>query len=116
MRGREGLQETGGLQAVLAALADPARRSILARLRQGEASVTQLARPLRITLTGTRKHLAVLARAGLVATRKAGRTRWIRLRPEAFEPVADFLVPYRDLRLLDAAPAPYIDLSDMDVT
>lgn len=107
----------GPLDAVLAALADPARRGILARLRQGDASVTQLARPLRMTLTGTRKHLAALERAGLVVTRKSGRTRWVSLRPQGLEPVLDFAITYRDL----AAPAfdrtaPYIDLSDMDVT
>ena len=106
----------GLLDAALAALADPKRRAILARLRQGEASVSQLARPAGITLTGMRKHLQALERAGLVATRKEGRTRWVRLRPDAFDPVADFVAPYRDLHLVRFDAAPYIDLSDMDVT
>lgn len=104
------------LDGILAAVADPTRRHILARLRQGEASVSQLARPAAITLTGMRKHLHVLERAGLVATRKAGRTRWVRLLPAAFDPLADFVAPYRDLALVPPADAPYIDLSDVDVT
>ena len=104
------------LDALLGALADPTRRTILSRLRQGEASVSQLARPAGITITGMRKHLQILERAGLVTTRKAGRTRWARLRPDAFDPVADFVAPYRDLALASPHDAPYIDLSNMDVT
>jgi DNA-binding transcriptional ArsR family regulator len=104
------------LDGLLGALADPTRRAILARLRQGEASVSQLARPAGITLTGMRKHLQVLERAGLVVTRKAGRTRWVRLLPAAFDALAEFVTPYRDLALASPMEAPYIDLSDMDVT
>lgn len=113
---QEGTLADGALGPLLAALADPTRRGIVSRLRQGEASVSQLARPLRMTLTGTRKHLAVLERAGLVATRKSGRTRWARLRPEGLRPLAEFAAPYGDLAALPFdAGAPYIDLSDMDV-
>ncbi|HEV3086467.1 MAG TPA: metalloregulator ArsR/SmtB family transcription factor [Candidatus Elarobacter sp.] len=67
------------LDAVFAALADATRRRILLRLREGEASVSDLAEPFDITLPAVSKHIAVLERAGLVKHRKTGRVRTCRL-------------------------------------
>jgi len=67
------------LDATFQALADPTRRAILAALMRGQASVTDLARPYRMTLPGVMKHLRVLERAGLVTQRKVGRSRRCRL-------------------------------------
>lgn len=63
---------------VFAALGDPTRRAIVERLSRGPASVSDLAAPLRITLTGVRQHLDVLEACGLVSTRKVGRVRTCR--------------------------------------
>src|SRR2546426_709140 len=71
--------EKGALDTTFAALADPTRRAILARLAGREASVSELARPFAISLPGVHKHLRVLARAGLVAHAKQGRVRRCRL-------------------------------------
>src|SRR2546422_8745573 len=67
------------LDATFAALADPTRRAILARLAGREVSVSELARPSAISLPGVHKHLRVLERAGLVAHAKHGRVRRCRL-------------------------------------
>ncbi len=80
----------------LAALADPTRRGILERLgRQGEASVSELAEPVGISLTGMKKHLRVLEEAGLVQTEKVGRTRRCRLEPGGLEGLQDWMSTYR---------------------
>lgn len=67
------------LDRVFAALSDPSRRTILESLTQGEASVSELAQPLGISLPAVLKHLRVLEEAGLLVCRKEGRTRWCRL-------------------------------------
>ena len=67
------------LDASFAALSDATRRHILEQLGRGEASITELARMFRMTITGMRKHVAVLERAQLVVTRKVGRVRTCRL-------------------------------------
>ena len=69
------------LSTTLAALADPTRRAILARLSQGEASVNELAEPFDMTLAAVSKHIKVLEGAGLVERRPAGRTTICRLTP-----------------------------------
>jgi DNA-binding transcriptional ArsR family regulator len=71
----------GGLDGVFAALGHPARRSIIRQLANGEASVSELADPLQMSLNAIAKHLAVLASAGLIADRKQGRVRRCRLVP-----------------------------------
>jgi DNA-binding transcriptional ArsR family regulator len=82
----------------LAALADPTRRGILERLgRQGEASVSELAGPAGISLTGMRKHLRVLEAAGLVHTEKAGRTRRCRLEPKGLDGLQAWMNSYRTM-------------------
>ena len=74
------------LDAVFAALADPTRREILARLSEGDASVSELAEPFEISLPAVSKHLRVLEEAGLLATEKAGRVRHCHL---VADPMAD---------------------------
>jgi DNA-binding transcriptional ArsR family regulator len=72
------------LSAKFAALADPTRRAMLARLATGETTLSELARPLAMTLPGAAKHLKVLERAGLVARGARSVVRPVRLQPEAF--------------------------------
>ena len=60
---------------VFAALSDPTRRAILGRLREGEASVSELAAPFPMSMTAVAKHVRVLERAGLLTHRKSGRVR-----------------------------------------
>src|SRR4051812_9536231 len=67
------------LDASFAALSDATRRGVLAQLERAEASITQLAAEFDMTLTGMKKHVAVLERAGLVKTEKLGRVRTCRL-------------------------------------
>jgi DNA-binding transcriptional ArsR family regulator len=82
----------------LAALADPTRRDVLERLgRQGEASVSGLAGPAGISLTGMKKHLRVLEDAGLVRTEKVGRTRRCRLEPKGLEGLREWMDSYRTM-------------------
>jgi DNA-binding transcriptional ArsR family regulator len=81
-----------------AALADPNRRAILERLgRHSEASVSELAAPAGISLTGMRKHLRVLEEAGLVSTEKVGRTRRCRLEPSGLEELQAWMDSYRTM-------------------
>lgn len=75
------------LSRSLAALADPTRRAILARLALGEASVGELARPFGISQPAISRHLKVLEGAGLIETRVAAQTRLRRLKPGAMDEV-----------------------------
>ena len=86
---------TDTLSLTFAALADPTRRSILARLASGEASVTELAAPFKMTLPAISKHLKVLERAGLIARGREAQWRPCRLEPEALKTVADWVEEYR---------------------
>jgi DNA-binding transcriptional ArsR family regulator len=80
----------------LAALADPTRRGVLERLsRRGTATVSELAEPVGITLTGMKKHLRVLEEAELVTTEKVGRTRQCSLGPKRLEDVQAWMDSYR---------------------
>jgi DNA-binding transcriptional ArsR family regulator len=83
------------LSATFAALADPTRRAILARLASGEASVTELAEPFDMTLPAVTKHLKVLERAGLIRRGRAAQWRPCRLEAKPLEEVADWVVHYR---------------------
>jgi DNA-binding transcriptional ArsR family regulator len=83
------------LSTTFAALADPTRRAILARLANGEATVSELAEPFPITLQGVSKHLKVLERAGLVARGRSAQLRPSRLQGEALKEAADWLGGYR---------------------
>ncbi|MGH7106901.1 MAG: ArsR/SmtB family transcription factor [Acetobacteraceae bacterium] len=77
------LNQTMQLDQVFHALADPARRAMLERLVRGPAPVTELARPLPMSLPAAMQHLGVLEEAGLVRTEKAGRVRTCALDPGA---------------------------------
>lgn len=77
------------------ALADPTRRAILARLSEGEASVTELGEPFEISQPAISKHLRVLERAGLVTSRKEGRYNHFRLVAEPIKDAMEWLFRYR---------------------
>lgn len=83
------------LDAAFAALSDPTRRAILARLAGGEATVQDIARPFAISQPAISRHLRVLEEAGLIETRIAGSTRPRRLSPQAIEALWDWLGQYR---------------------
>src|SRR5258706_7495029 len=75
------MMATAKLSVTFAALADPPRRAILARLSRGEASVTELAKPFDLSLPGISKHLKVLQRAGLITQTRSAQWRPCRLEP-----------------------------------
>lgn len=79
------------LDVVLAALADPTRRSIVARLSQGEATVNELAAPYAMSLQAVSQHIRVLERCGLVSRSRSRQTRPCRLEPDALEVVASWI-------------------------
>lgn len=83
------------LTETFAALADPTRRAILARLARGEASVTELAKPFDMSLPAISKHLKVLERAGLIARSREAQWRPCRLEGERLKDVADWVEHYR---------------------
>ncbi len=83
------------LNLTFAALADPTRRAILARLASGEASVTELAEPFAMSLPGISKHLKVLERAGLIVRGREAQWRPCRLEPRPLKDAADWLEHYR---------------------
>lgn len=83
------------LNATFAALADPTRRAILARLAQGEASVTELARPFRISQPAISKHLRVLENAGLITRGRDGQRRPCRLDARRLAEADEWLESYR---------------------
>jgi len=86
------------LDRTLAALADPTRRAVVERLgRDGVATVSELAEPAGISLTGMKKHLKVLEEAGLVESEKVGRTRRCRLGPNRAEVLAAWIDDYRKM-------------------
>src|SRR5437660_3747401 len=87
--------DTDRLDSVFAALADPTRRAILARLAVGEASVTELARPFAMSLPAVSKHLRVLERAGLIARGRDAQWRPCRLHAKPLKEVADWIEHYR---------------------
>jgi DNA-binding transcriptional ArsR family regulator len=86
---------TDRLDRTFAALADPTRRAILARLAVGEASVTELAEPFEMTLPAVSKHLKVLERAGLIVRGRERQWRPARLEPGPLKEVAEWAEPYR---------------------
>jgi DNA-binding transcriptional ArsR family regulator len=85
------------LSATFAALADPTRRAILARLAAGECSVGELAEPFEMTLPAVSKHLRVLERAGLIARRRQAQWHHCRLEAGALKDVADWAEHYRHI-------------------
>jgi DNA-binding transcriptional ArsR family regulator len=93
----EGYQPTSSnpLNATFAALADPTRRAILARLASGQASVTELAEPFAMSQPAISKHLKVLERAGLISRGRDAQRRPRQLQPAPLKDVADWIEHYR---------------------
>jgi DNA-binding transcriptional ArsR family regulator len=89
--------QTDRLSATFAALADPTRRAILARLVSGECSVNELAEPFEMSLPAVSKHLRVLERAGLIARRRDAQFRPCRIEPGPLKDVAAWTERYRHL-------------------
>ncbi len=87
------------LDRTFAALADPTRRGILERLGRGGATISELAEPFGMSLTGIKKHVEVLEDAGLVATEKVGRTRHCSLGPRRLDDARTWIDAYG--RMLD---------------
>ena len=87
--------DTEGLSVTFAALADPTRRAILARLASGEASVSELAAPFEMSLPAVSKHLKVLERAGLITRGRAAQWRPCRLEAAPLKDASDWLEEYR---------------------
>lgn len=85
------------LSLTFAALADPTRRAILAKLTEGECSVSELAEPFDMSMPAVSKHLKVLERAGLIARSREAQWRPCRLEPEALKTVDAWLDAYRRL-------------------
>lgn len=83
------------LDTTFAALSDPTRRAILARLALGETSVTDLAKPFAMSLPAVSKHLKVLERAGLIARGREAQWRPCRIEPRALKDIDDWLNHYR---------------------
>jgi DNA-binding transcriptional ArsR family regulator len=91
-------QRTGEpLDATFAALADPTRRAILARLASGEASVTELAEPFAMSQPAISKHLKVLERAGLISRGKDAQRRPRRLEAQRLAEATEYLQAYREI-------------------
>jgi DNA-binding transcriptional ArsR family regulator len=99
-------QQTG-LDRTMAALADPTRRAILARLARGPARVTELAAPFEMSLNAVSKHIRTLERAELVRRRRSGREHILSLAPEPLDEAEEWLHRQRSLwtRRLDALEA-----------
>ena len=89
--------QTNHLNATFAALADPTRRAILARLVSGQCSVTELAEPFDMSMPAVSKHLKVLERAGLIARSREAQWRHCQLDAAPLREVSEWVEQYRDL-------------------
>lgn len=103
------------LSPIFAALADPTRRAILAMLLEDDMAVTDVAAPLPVSLAAVSKHLAVLARCGLIQQEKRGRVVWCKLEPDAMRTASVWMQSFGQFddldldaleALLGAAPPP----------
>jgi DNA-binding transcriptional ArsR family regulator len=91
------MQASERLDLTFAALADPTRRAILARLATGEASVQELAQPFEISQPAISRHLKVLERAGLISMGVDAQRRPRRLEPQRLEEAVDWIERYREI-------------------
>ena len=91
------MQTSERLDLTFAALADPTRRAILARLATGEATVTELAEPFEMSQPAISKHLKVLERAGLISMDVDAQRRPRRLEPKRLEEAVDWIERYREI-------------------
>ena len=89
------LNESPELTLAFQALADPVRRTMLARLSRGPASVSELAKPFSISLPAVMQHLKALEESGLVRSRKTGRVRTVRLEPKALSAAEHWIADRR---------------------
>jgi DNA-binding transcriptional ArsR family regulator len=89
------MTSTDHLSTTFAALADPTRRAILARLASGDASVTELAEPFDMSMPAISKHLKVLEKAGLIARGREAQWRPCRLEPAPLKDVSEWVDHYR---------------------
>ncbi|HEY7950192.1 MAG TPA: metalloregulator ArsR/SmtB family transcription factor [Solirubrobacterales bacterium] len=89
------VQYSSTLDSTFSALSDSTRRAILERLALGSATISELAAPAGISLTGLKKHVRVLEEAELVSTEKRGRTRHCRLGPKRLEDISRWIEEYR---------------------
>jgi DNA-binding transcriptional ArsR family regulator len=85
------VQDSTTVDHAFAAVADPTRRAGLERLGAGSATISELAEPFGMSLTGMKKHVRLLEEAELVTTEKVGRVRWCMLAPYAFEGISTWL-------------------------
>jgi DNA-binding transcriptional ArsR family regulator len=85
---------TSKLDAVFAALSDPARRAIVERLVQGDANVGTVSKPLRLKPSSVSKHLKVLEKAGIIERRLVGREHWLKVNPEVWRDASDWMARY----------------------
>jgi DNA-binding transcriptional ArsR family regulator len=91
------LNESAALDLAFQALADPTRRGMVARLSRGPASVSELAKPLTMSLPAVLQHLQMLEASGLVRTEKTGRVRTCRIAPEALATAESWIAEHRAL-------------------
>jgi DNA-binding transcriptional ArsR family regulator len=91
------VQSHPDLDTAFGALSDPTRRGILERLGSGEASISDLATSFEMTLTGIKKHVAVLEEAGLVSTEKVGRVRHCTLGPRRLDEETAWIARYEQM-------------------
>ena len=91
------LKQSPPVDEVFRALGDPTRRSMVEHLVRGPATVSQLAQPLRITLSAVVQHLAILESSGLVSSEKVGRTRTCHIEPVGLQLAADWFAGQRAL-------------------
>jgi len=89
------VQYSLALDGTFSALSDPTRRAILERLGQGSATISELAGPTGMSLTGLKKHVRILEEAELVTTEKRGRTRHCRLGPKRLDDATSWIETYR---------------------
>jgi DNA-binding transcriptional ArsR family regulator len=91
------LNQSTSLDLMFQALADPSRRFMVERLARGPASVSELAKPLTMSLPAVVQHLAVLEASGLVRSQKAGRVRTCRIEPKALRTAEQWIVARRTI-------------------
>ena len=89
------VQYSPRLDSTFSALSDPTRRAILERLGRGSATISELAEPTGMSLTGLKKHVRILEEAELVTTEKRGRTRHCRLGPRQLDEASQWIESYR---------------------
>jgi len=109
-------QSPDPLTATFAALADPTRRAILARLAEGDANVSELSRPFDISQPAISKHLKVLERAGLISRGRAAQSRPCHLEARRLKEATDWIALYRAFweQSFDRLDALLVELRDRD--